>query len=48
MYFPGIQNIDESLLHHVDLKNPHSFEMKDLEKLIQKVYLNDWLVKCVL
>lgn len=32
----GIQKIDESVLHHVDVQNPHSFEMKDLERLIQK------------
>lgn len=36
--FAGIQKIDESVLHHVDVQNPHSFEMKDLERLIQKVH----------
>ncbi|XP_052235551.1 nucleobindin-2-like isoform X2 [Dreissena polymorpha] len=30
---PGLQ---ESDLHHVDVKNPHSFETADLEKLIKK------------
>ncbi|VDI13555.1 nucleobindin [Mytilus galloprovincialis] len=32
----GIQKIDERILHHLDVKNPHSFEAKDLEKLIVK------------
>ena len=29
--------MDASYPHHVDVKNPHSFEARDLEKLIQKV-----------
>ena len=32
----GIQKIDERVLHHLDVKNPHSFEIKDLERLIVK------------
>ncbi|KAL4225637.1 hypothetical protein ACF0H5_016326 [Mactra antiquata] len=32
----GIQRMDETYLHHVDVKNPHSFESQDLEKLIKK------------
>lgn len=32
----GIQRMDEGYLHHVDVQNPHSFESKDLEKLIRK------------
>lgn len=32
----GIQKIDERILHHLDVQNPHSFEVKDLEKLIVK------------
>ena len=35
--FLGIQRMDASYPHHVDVKNPHSFEARDLEKLIQKV-----------
>ena len=31
--------MDASYPHHVDVKNPHSFEARDLEKLIQKVIL---------
>ncbi|XP_060566152.1 nucleobindin-2-like isoform X1 [Ruditapes philippinarum] len=34
--YGGIQKMDEQFLHHVDVKNPHSFESKDLEKLIKK------------
>lgn len=32
----GIQRMDETFLHHVDIKNPHSFEARDLEQLIKK------------
>ncbi|XP_053383697.1 nucleobindin-1-like [Mercenaria mercenaria] len=34
--YGGIQKMDENFLHHVDVKNPHSFEAKDLERLIKK------------
>ncbi|KAL3841928.1 hypothetical protein ACJMK2_020014 [Sinanodonta woodiana] len=32
----GVENMDKLYPHHVDVKNPHSFEMADLEKLIKK------------
>lgn len=33
--------MDQYYPHHLDVKNPHSFEMKDLEHLIKKVGLED-------
>jgi len=38
--------MDNSYLHHLDVKNPHSFEPADLEKLIKKVGAAYFLV-CV-
>ncbi|KAL5006660.1 hypothetical protein ScPMuIL_015466 [Solemya velum] len=32
----GIEKMDQYYPHHLDVKNPHSFEMKDLEHLIKK------------
>ncbi|KAJ8299102.1 hypothetical protein KUTeg_023162 [Tegillarca granosa] len=31
-----VKGFDERVLHHLDVENPHTFEMKDLEKLIVK------------
>jgi hypothetical protein len=39
--------MDEQFLHHVDVKNPHSFESKDLEKLIKKVGYSKYDNVCV-
>ena len=33
----GIQRADANYPHHVDVKNLHTFQAKDLEKLILKV-----------
>ena len=35
--FSGIQRADAAYPDHINLKNTHRFEAKDLEKLIQKV-----------
>ncbi|KAJ8299107.1 hypothetical protein KUTeg_023167 [Tegillarca granosa] len=32
----SVKGFDERVLHHLDVENPHTFEMKDLEKLIVK------------
>ena len=40
--FVGVNRMD--IPAHLDLRNPHSFEMKDLENLIKKVsHKTSWL-----
>ena len=45
-FLVGIQRMDAAYPNHVDVKNPHSFEPKDLEKLIQKVISVAWRKDC--